>query len=214
MCRLHALLKRGTSQDGDPGFNVGGYKTRDNAIVQRMGVAMVRTVPAGDVPGMMERVYAAYAGLSDDPVRIAMCHWMFERVHPFSDGNGRVGRLVMFKECLRLDTVPPLVRDENRNMYVRGLDEFPGQPGWLVDTLLAERDSYLSSFIETLAPGAIRCSYADEWSEGASSGVLAEAADFERDVESLAASGDGPDGDEDPFASYYGGARPTTRGGR
>lgn len=50
--------------------------------------------------------------------------------------------------------------------------------------------------------------------EGASSGVLAEAADFERDVESLAASGDGPDGDEDPFASYYGGARPTTRGGR
>lgn len=49
---------------------------------------------------------------------------------------------------------------------------------------------------------------------GASSGVLAEAADFERDVESLAASGDGPDGDEDPFASYYGGARPTTRGGR
>ena len=130
------------------------------------------------------------------------------------DGNGRVGRLVMFKECLRLDTVPPLVRDENRNMYVRGLDEFPGQPGWLVDTLLAERDSYLSSFIETLAPGAVRCSYADEWSEGASSGVLAEAADFERDVESLAASGDGPDGDEDPFASYYGGARPTTRGGR
>ena len=214
VCRLHALLKRGTSQDGDPGFNVGGYKTRDNAIVQRMGVAMVRTVPAGDVPGMMERVYAAYAGLSDDPVRIAMCHWMFERVHPFSDGNGRVGRLVMFKECLRLDTVPPLVRDENRNMYVRGLDEFPGQPGWLVDTLLAERDSYLSSFIETLAPGAVRCSYADEWSEGASSGVLAEAADFERDVESLAASGDGPDGDEDPFASYYGGARPTTRGGR
>ena len=93
----------------------------------------------------------------------------------------------MFKECLRLDTVPPLVRDENRNMYVRGLDEFPGQPGWLVDTLLAERDSYLSSFIETLAPGAVRCSYADEWSEGASSGVLAEAADFERDVESLAA---------------------------
>ena len=174
VCRLHALLKRGTSQDGDPGFNVGGYKTRDNAIVQRMGVAMVRTVPAGDVPGMMERVYAAYAGLSDDPVRIAMCHWMFERVHPFSDGNGRVGRLVMFKECLRLDTVPPLVRDENRNMYVRGLDEFPGQPGWLVDTLLAERDSYLSSFIETLAPGAVRCSYADEWSEGASSGVLAE----------------------------------------
>lgn len=214
VCRLHALLKRGTSQDGDPGFNVGGYKTRDNAIVQRMGVAMVRTVPAGDVPGMMERVYAAYAGLSDDPVRIAMCHWMFERVHPFSDGNGRVGRLVMFKECLRLDTVPPLMRDENRNMYVRGLDEFPGQPGWLVDTLLAERDSYLSSFIETLAPGAVRCSYADEWSEGASSGVLAEAADFERDVESLAASGDGPDGDEDPFASYYGGARPTTRGGR
>lgn len=64
------------------------------------------------------------------------------------------------------------------------------------------------------APGAVRCSYADEWSEGASSGVLAEAADFERDVESLAASGDGPDGDEDPFASYYGGARPTTRGGR
>lgn len=53
VCRLHALLKRGTSQDGDPGFNVGGYKTRDNAIVQRMGVAMVRTVPAGDVPGIL-----------------------------------------------------------------------------------------------------------------------------------------------------------------
>lgn len=201
VCHLHALLKNGTSQANDPGFNVGGYKTRDNAIMQHMGVTMVRTVPSEHVPEMMERVFDAYATLDDNPVRIAMCHWMFERVHPFSDGNGRVGRLVMFKECLRLDTVPPLVRDEHRNMYVKGLDEFPEQPGWLVDTLLGERDAYLSTFIENLAPGLVDYSYVDEWSEKESAGILSEALDFEHDIESFTSKQNG----DDPFASYAGG---------
>ena len=163
VCALHAILKRGTSQELDPDRNVGGYKVLPNVISQVMGV---HTVLPADVPRAMERVFALYRDLRDDPYEIALAHWMFETTHPFSDGNGRIGRLVMFKELLRLDAIPVIVRDADRNLYVRGLDRFGTEPGFLVDTLLAERDWY-EALVNHLAPERIQYSYVSEWDPAA-----------------------------------------------
>ena len=161
ICRLHALLKRGTRQETDPErYNVGGYKTRPNVIG---ALAQIKTAAPECVDQCMSRVFEACAKLADDPYAIASMHWMFERTHPFSDGNGRVGRLVLFKECLRIGTVPPLIRDDNHNLYVRALTNFPDQPGYLVELLLNERDFYQREFLNRFAPGELSYSYADEW---------------------------------------------------
>lgn len=90
-------------------------------------------------------------------------HWRFERIHPFSDGNGRVGRLLLVKECLRIGTLPPLIRDEHHNLYVRALTNFPDQPGWLAELLLGERDFYRDAVLERLAPGELDYAYHDQW---------------------------------------------------
>lgn len=178
--KLHALLKSGTSQENNPHYSVGAYKTRENEIGQILGITSLPTVAAAQVPHMMHLVFDEYQQLTDHPVHIALCHWMFERVHPFSDGNGRIGRLLMFKECLRLNTVPPLVRDEHHNLYIKGLTEFPTQPGWLVDLLLSERDSYEHTFIQQMGQGHIQYQYVDHWSEQDSSLWLKKADNFTR----------------------------------
>lgn len=203
VCELHGILKRGTSDSTSAAANVGGYKTRDNEIVQRLGVTAAATAPADRVPELMREVFDAYSHLDDDPLRIAMCHWMFEKVHPFSDGNGRVGRLVMFKECLRLDTVPPLIRDGHRNMYVNGLDMFPGEPGWLTDLICSERDAYQTGFIENMAAGQVSYSYNGSWRPDGYAAELQEARSFGDRIAGLAEAG--APRRMDPFDAYGGG---------
>lgn len=178
VCRLHLLLKKGTAQESNPRYSVGSYKTGENEIGQILGLTSVPTVAVAHVPEMMELVYDQYAQLIDNPVQIAMCHWMFESVHPFSDGNGRVGRLVMFKECLRINTVPPLVRDEHHSMYIKGLGKFPEQPGWLVDLLLGERDTYEQTLMKRMGQEQLSYTYSDQWSELESALLLDKARDF------------------------------------
>ncbi|KFJ04024.1 Fic family protein [Bifidobacterium tsurumiense] len=197
VCGLQAILKHGTSQERQSWRNVGDYKTADNEIVQMLGVSAASTAPAKDVPALMDEVYDAYARLDDDPLRIAMCHWMFEKVHPFFDGNGRVGRLVMFKECLRLDTVPPLIRDEDHNRYVAALDRFPEEPGWLVDLILHARDGYKQVFMDRMAANELEYAYDDDWDRDAYRDELDRAAGFKRRIERLARtarSGHDPEG--------------------
>lgn len=161
VCSLHGILKRGTSQEFDANRNVGGYKIVPNVISQLEGI---HTALPADVPLAMKQVFSLYSQLEDDPFAIAKAHWMFESTHPFSDGNGRIGRLVMFKELLRLDSVPALVLDEHHNLYTRALKNFPNEPGYLVDLLLNERD-YYQRMIETYAPNRIRYSYVDQWNQ-------------------------------------------------
>ena len=132
-----------------------------NVISQLEGI---HTVLPADVPLAMKQVFSLYSQLEDDSFAIAKAHWMFESTHPFSDGNGRIGRLVMFKELLRLDSVPALVLDEHHNLYTRALKNFPNEPGYLVDLLLNERD-YYQRMIETYAPNRIRYSYVDQWNQ-------------------------------------------------
>lgn len=159
VCELHAILKHGTLQERNPDRNVGGWKILPNVIGQLEGT---RTVLPKDVPAAMDEVFRLLRDLRDDPYEIAKAHWMFETTHPFSDGNGRIGRLILFKELLRLDAIPPLIRDENRNYYTRGLKLFGGEPSWLVDTLLNERDFY-KKMVDTYAPGCTSYTYVDEW---------------------------------------------------
>lgn len=175
VCTLHAMLKRGTRQEGDARYRVGAYKMLPNVI--GAGLSDTPTVAPAEVPAAMEHAFALYARLEDDPFAIARAHWMFETTHPFSDGNGRVGRLVMFKELLRIDAMPLIVRDEDRALYVRGLSQFPSQPGYLIDTLLYERD-YYRMLVNQFASGLICCTYNDHWDRAqveacASSGGIA-----------------------------------------
>ncbi|KAA8832172.1 Fic family protein [Bifidobacterium tissieri] len=159
ICTMHAMLKRGTRQELDPVRNVGGYKVLPNVISQLVGI---HTALPKDVPAAMEHVFHLYASLTDDPYAIARAHWMFESTHPFSDGNGRIGRLVMFKELLRLDTIPALILDQHHNLYTRALTNFPDEPGYLVDLLLSERDHY-QRLVRQLAPERISYTYNDQW---------------------------------------------------
>ena len=147
VCHLHAILKQGTRQVSDSLFNVGGYKTRPNFIGNP--VTPTRTARPQDVPEFMDRLFDMCTKLEDEPYQIARVHWTFEKIHPFSDGNGRIGRLIMFKELLRIDALPVLVHDAYRAEYVNGISKFPDEPGWLVDTLLFERDLYRSHVLKT-----------------------------------------------------------------
>ena len=160
VCHLHAILKQGTRQVSDSLFNVGGYKTRPNFIGNP--VTPTRTALPQDVPEFMDRLFDMCTKLEDEPYQIARVHWTFENIHPFSDGNGRIGRLIMFKELLRIDALPVLVHDAYRAEYVNGISKFPDEPGWLVDTLLFERDLYRSHVLKTDAE-ALRYTYHDQW---------------------------------------------------
>ena len=122
VCHLHAILKQGTRQVSDSLFNVGGYKTRPNFIGNP--VTPTRTALPQDVPEFMDRLFDMCTKLEDEPYQIARVHWTFEKIHPFSDGNGRIGRLIMFKECLKYNIVPFIIEENLKLFYYRGLKEW------------------------------------------------------------------------------------------
>ena len=100
------------------------------------------TTAPHEVPAAMEALLAAYTrnpqvGVED----IIAFHAEFERIHPFQDGNGRVGRLIALKECLRFDIVPFIIEDRKKAYYYRGLAKWPEEPEWLIDTCLDGQDT-------------------------------------------------------------------------
>lgn len=146
--KLHKILKRNTSQDGDELYNVGGYKKFNNQIGD---IHAAQTTPASDVEKEMEEFFTKYQQFQDDGLYLAQFHYDFERIHPHSDGNGRIGRLILYKELLRMNGTPLVIRDENRAYYLRGLQEFENDPQYLADTLLFEQDYYqglIKQFLE------------------------------------------------------------------
>ena len=140
VCHLHAILKQGTRQVSDSLFNVGGYKTRPNFIGNP--VTPTRTALPQDVPEFMDRLFDMCTKLEDEPYQIARVHWTFEKIHPFSDGNGRIGRLIMFKECLKYNIVPLIIEENLKLFYYRGLKEWYNEKGYLTDTCLTAQDKY------------------------------------------------------------------------
>ena len=134
---LHRILKTGTSDSSKPWFNVGDYKKLPNEVGGNT------TCPPEDVHARMKALLSSYntkvpKSLED----IIDLHQQFEAIHPFQDGNGRVGRLIMFKECLANGIVPFIITEDLKLFYYRGLREWGHVNGYLTDTCLAAQDNY------------------------------------------------------------------------
>lgn len=134
---LHRILKQSTKDAALAWFAVGDYKKRPNVVGGR------ETTKPKDVPEIMNELLARYAALPNKTVTdIIRFHYEFERIHPFQDGNGRVGRLIAFKECLRFGIVPFLIEDTKKQFYYRGLSEWEHEEGYLIDTCLDGQDTF------------------------------------------------------------------------
>lgn len=135
--KLHLMLKAGTSDARQDWFAVGAYKKMPNEVG-----GMATTMPE-DVAAEMQALLAAYNTKKVKTLEdILDFHVRFERIHPFQDGNGRVGRLIMFKECLKYGIVPFIIEDNLKMFYYRGLKEWGREKGYLTDTCLTAQDRY------------------------------------------------------------------------
>lgn len=134
---LHLMLKAGTSDARQEWFAVGAYKKMPNEVG-----GMATALPE-DVAAEMQALLAAYSAKKAKTLEdILDFHVRFERIHPFQDGNGRVGRLIMFKECLKYGIVPFIIEDNLKMFYYRGLKEWNREKGYLTDTCLTAQDRY------------------------------------------------------------------------
>ena len=134
---LHFILKRDTKDSTLDWFAVGDYKKRPNVVGGR------ETTKPKDVPARMKALLDAYNAKSAVTIQdIIAFHAAFEQIHPFQDGNGRVGRLIALKECLRFNIVPFLLEDSKKAFYDRGLSEWDNEKGWLTDTCLDGQDTF------------------------------------------------------------------------
>lgn len=134
---LHAVLKNGTSDSRKDWFAVGDYKKLPNEVGGMETTAPERT--AGAVRNLLAEYNVNKAKTLRD---IIAFHYEFERIHPFQDGNGRVGRLILFKECLRNNIVPFIIDEELKLFYYRGLSNWDSEPEYLIDTCLAAQDKF------------------------------------------------------------------------
>lgn len=134
---LHLTLKNGSSDSRKEWFAVGDYKKMPNEV-GGMGTALPE-----EVADKMKALLEAYNGKKEKTFEdILDFHVKFECIHPFQDGNGRVGRLIMFKECLKYNIVPFIIEDNLKMFYYRGLKEWNHEKGYLTDTCLAAQDKY------------------------------------------------------------------------
>lgn len=137
---MNKILKKNTSDEDDPRYNVGGFKIVPNMI----GVInTVDTTKPEKVEEELNKLLDLYNSKNTITLEdIIDFHFKFERIHPFGDGNGRVGRIIMFKECLKNNIVPFIVLDDDKSYYLRGLKEYENDKMFLIDTIKHEQDIY------------------------------------------------------------------------
>jgi len=134
---VHSILKTGTSDASKEWFMIGEWKKLPNEVG-----GMKTTLPQ-NVETDMNKLNEWYNSLSEIVFEnILEYHYRFEKIHPFQDGNGRVGRLIMFRECLKNNIIPFIIDDNYKQFYYRGLKEFPSEKGYLIDTCLSAQDTY------------------------------------------------------------------------
>lgn len=134
---LHFLLKSGTSDSKRDWFNIGEYKKLPNEVGGN------ETCPPKEVAAKMKALLFDYHNIEKKTFEdLIHFHYQFEIIHPFQDGNGRVGRLIMFKECLANNIVPFIIDEDLKLFYYRGLQEWPRVREYLLDTCLTAQDNY------------------------------------------------------------------------
>ncbi len=140
MIEMNMILKRNTSDEDNPRYNVGGFKIIPNIIGM---VNVIKTSDPKDVESDIDILLNEYKSIEkvklDDIIEF---HVKFERIHPFGDGNGRVGRMIMFKECLKNNIMPFIILDKNKPYYMRGLKQYSEDKKFLMDTCLHSQDIY------------------------------------------------------------------------
>ena len=134
---LHRILKQSTKDSTLAWFAVGDYKKRANMVGGRETAKPKEVAPR--IKALLSEYEAKTAVMIDDIIRF---HYAFERIHPFQDGNGRVGRLIALKECLRFGLIPFIIEDAKKMYYYRGLSEWELEKGYLTDTCLDGQDTF------------------------------------------------------------------------
>ena len=138
---FHKILKEGTIDAKKEFFNVGEYKKLANEI------GLIKTSSPKQTPRDMQKLMEWYNALKEVTIKeIIEFHARFEKIHPFQDGNGRVGRIIIFKECLKNNIIPLIILDKDKLFYYRGLREYQNktEKGYLIDTCLNAQDQYVS----------------------------------------------------------------------
>lgn len=137
---MNKILKRNTSDEDNPRYNVGGFKIVPNII----GITNnIKTSDPKDVESDIDNLLNEYLAINSIELKdIIEFHVKFERIHPFGDGNGRVGRMIMFKECLKNNIMPFIILDKDKPYYIRGLKEYSNDSKYLIDTCLHSQDIY------------------------------------------------------------------------
>lgn len=137
---MNKILKRNTTDEDDPRYNVGGFKVVPNKIGL---INIINTSSPADVEKDIETLLEWYKSIENVTLEdIIEFHVRFERIHPFGDGNGRVGRIIMFKECLKNNILPFIVLDTDKPYYMRGLKDYKNDKMYLIDTIKNEQDIY------------------------------------------------------------------------
>ena len=140
MINMNKILKKNTTDEENPRYNIGGFKVVPNKIGL---INIVNTSKPEDVEKDINDLLKWYKNIKNITLEdIIEFHVRFERIHPFGDGNGRVGRMIMFKECLKNNIVPFIILDKDKSFYMRGLKEYNNDKMYLIDTIKNEQDIY------------------------------------------------------------------------
>lgn len=140
MIKMNMILKRNTTDEENPRYNVGGFKVVPNKIGL---INVIDTSSPENVEKDLDALLKEYHSLKEIKIEdIIDFHYRFERIHPFGDGNGRVGRMIMFKECLKNHIMPFIVLDSDKVFYMRGLKSYKEDKMFLIDTIKHEQEKY------------------------------------------------------------------------